>query len=67
MPDTLGMCGGGSAEEADDVSEESGCKVVGVEASRSEYAMKDNLFEVVVLRLVGVMSERLGEPIGEGG
>lgn len=35
-PDTLGMWGGGSAEEAEVVSEERGWREAGVEARRSE-------------------------------
>jgi len=36
IPDTLGMWGGGSAEEADVVRDESGWRDDGVEAKRSE-------------------------------
>lgn len=58
------MCGGGSAEEAEVVREERGWREVGVEARRSEYAMKERRLLAID---VGVVREREGELMGDGG
>lgn len=49
------------------VREERGWREVGVDARRSEYEMKERRLLPTTDVFIGAMSEREGEPMGEGG